>query len=41
MEVAKGVSNHSLLNYITIIPFCHKLDMRGQWESTFADEKAV
>lgn len=29
MEVAKGVINHSLLYYITIIPFCHKLDMRG------------
>ena len=24
MEVAKGVSNHSLLNYITITPFFHK-----------------
>ena len=30
MEVAKGVSNHSLLNYITITPFCHKLDMRDK-----------
>ena len=29
MEVKKGVSNRSLLYYITIIPFCHKLDMRG------------
>ena len=41
MEVAKGVSNHSLLNYITIIPFCHKLDMRGVWILAFKCKKLL